>query len=47
MPHILPKSANETIIEEIGDYYPVFYSVSPAQLTETLQKLYSTHHVTI
>ncbi len=26
MPHILPTSANETIREETGDYYPVFFS---------------------
>lgn len=40
MPHIIPTSANETIDEEIGDYYPVFHDAfhdSPLS-QETLQK---------
>ncbi len=36
MPHILPTLANETISEDIGDYYPVFCSVF-AQAVETLR----------
>ncbi len=39
MPHILPTSPNETLGEETGDYYPVFYNVFAwaAQLAEMLQ----------
>ncbi len=38
MSHILPTSANETISEEIADYYPVFYYAftQSAQSVETL-----------
>ncbi len=39
MTHILPTSANETISEEIGDYYPVFYDAfaRTTQSAETLR----------
>ncbi len=39
MPHILPTLANETIIEETEDYYPVFYPAFAwsAQSAEVLQ----------
>ncbi len=39
MPHILPTSANETIGEEMGDYYPVFSNafVRSAQSVEMIQ----------
>ncbi len=40
MCHIFNTSANETISEEIGDYYPIFHNVFAqfAQSAETLQK---------
>ncbi len=41
MPHILPTSANETIVDEIGDYCPVFYSVF-AQSAKSAGTLWNT-----
>ncbi len=34
MPHILPTSANETIGEETGDFYPVFYNAFARPLSQ-------------